>query len=207
LTSQSSRGELLIGTTNPAKAERLRWVLSGLGFRFVELRPDDGPGPDESGLSFAENAKLKACYWSSRLGLTTVASDGGLVIPALGERWNALLTARSAGPRASDLERAEHLLRLARELRGEQRGAYWVEALALAADGHVLGCWEAHGTKAYLVSSFSAGDLKPGFWAASLCRVPSLGRTLAQLGDEELDERDPTWASLRRAVRQALGSG
>ncbi len=44
------------------------------------------PEPEETGLTFAENAHLKARYYAAAYGLPTVADDSGLVIDALGGR-------------------------------------------------------------------------------------------------------------------------
>jgi inosine/xanthosine triphosphate pyrophosphatase family protein len=197
----------LLATTNPAKAERLRWVFSDLGFDLDQLDPSIGPGPSETEESFRLNAELKAGYWSARCGGLAAASDGGLVIPALGPRWSALRTARAAGPYASDLDRARHLLALAADLRGDERTVYWIEALALADGGRVKKCWEAHGTKAVLLERFESGQLRPGFWAASLCYLPDRGITLAALDDQALVESDPTWSGLRAQVTADRESG
>lgn len=208
--TNSSRlaGPLLLATTNPAKAARLRWVFGAApGAEPTPLPADAGPGPDEDGGSFRENAELKAQFWSNRYGRRSAASDGGLLVPALGPRWNALRTARMAGPGADDLARAEHLLALAAELRGEQRAVYWVEALAIAEPGALLASWEARGTKAYLVERFEPADLRPGFWAASLCYLPDHGTTLADASDSSLPAADPTWSGLRERVRDYSRSG
>src|SRR5215213_1438041 len=98
--------ELVLATTNPGKADRLRWVFEGLGFQPRSLDRSNGPAPEENGQTFQENAELKAKFWSNKLGAIAAASDGGLLIPALGRRWDALRTARAAGPGATDLERA-----------------------------------------------------------------------------------------------------
>jgi inosine/xanthosine triphosphate pyrophosphatase family protein len=198
---------LLLATTNPAKAERLRWVFSGLGFEIRQLEPLTGPGVEETGESFRQNAELKASYWSARNGGLAAATDGGLVIPGLGARWNALRTARAAGPAANDLDRARHLLALAAELQGEQRFVHWVEALALARDGVIETSWEARGTEAVLVDRLEPERIRPGFWAASLCYLPARQTTLADLDDQALAEADPTWSRLRDQVRAFVASG
>jgi len=198
---------LYLATTNPAKVERLRWVFAGLGLKPLPLPPGHGSGPDESGASFRENAELKARYWSKQISGLAAASDGGISIPALGARWDALRTARAAGEQADDEQRARHLLDLASILSGEQRAAFWSEAAALARNGRLIVSWLAAGTKARLVEHIDSISLRPGFWAASLCYLPELGTTLANLADEQLPEADPTWTDLRRQVRSYFGSG
>jgi XTP/dITP diphosphohydrolase len=75
---------LLIATTNPGKIREIRGILDGIP---VELRTlDEGPAiaePEETGTTFAENARLKARYYAARTGLPAVADDSGIEIDAL----------------------------------------------------------------------------------------------------------------------------
>lgn len=77
--------DMLIATTNPGKLAEIRTVLEGTPARFRTL--EDLPGlaePDETGLTFADNAVLKARAYAAMSGLCTVAEDSGLEIDALG---------------------------------------------------------------------------------------------------------------------------
>jgi XTP/dITP diphosphohydrolase len=78
---------LLVASTNPGKIREIRQVLGGLP---VEIRTlDDLPPvavPEETGLTFAENAAIKARAYATASGLPTVAEDSGLAIDALGGR-------------------------------------------------------------------------------------------------------------------------
>lgn len=77
--------QLLLATTNPGKLREIRGILAGTS---IELRTlDDFPGvvePEETGTTFAENARLKARYYAGRTGLPAVADDSGIEIDALG---------------------------------------------------------------------------------------------------------------------------
>jgi XTP/dITP diphosphohydrolase len=78
---------LLVATTNPGKLREIRHVLAGVPASLVTLA--DLPAiaePDETGATFAENARLKAEHYARASGLVTVAEDSGLVIDALGGR-------------------------------------------------------------------------------------------------------------------------
>lgn len=78
---------LLIATTNPGKVREIRRVLDGLAIELVTLA--DLPSivePEETGRTFADNARLKARYYADASGLPTVAEDSGLAIDALGGR-------------------------------------------------------------------------------------------------------------------------
>lgn len=198
---------LLLATTNRAKAEHLRWVFDGLAEGYRQLWPADGPPPAEDGSTFRRNAEIKASFWSGRVGGLAAASDGGVAIPALGAGWNPLWTARAAGKAADEATRARHLLALASGLKGQQRLAVWREGLALGRDGRLLASWEAHGPRALLLEEFDSNTLRPGFWAASLCYVPELGVTLADLDAAQLERADSTWSRLRELVHAYVSSG
>jgi len=77
--------QLLIATTNPGKVREIRQILAGapIELRWLSEFPDI-PEPDETGATFAENARLKALYYAERTRLTTVADDSGIEIDALG---------------------------------------------------------------------------------------------------------------------------
>jgi len=76
---------LVVATTNPGKIREITAILQGAP---VDLRTlADFPPiaePDETGATFAENARLKALYYSQTLELPCVADDSGIEIAALG---------------------------------------------------------------------------------------------------------------------------
>lgn len=69
------------------------------------------PAPEETGLTFVENALIKARYVSERAQGPAIADDSGLVVPTLGGA-PGLYSARFAGPMASDADNITHLLDL-----------------------------------------------------------------------------------------------
>ena len=79
---------LLVATTNPGKTREIELILAGLPVTLLSLRdlPAVPAEPEETGATFAENARLKAGYYAANSGLATVAEDSGLVIDALGGR-------------------------------------------------------------------------------------------------------------------------
>jgi len=76
--------KLLIATTNPGKLTEIKRFLGDLPVELVSLK-DVGitDAPQESGISFEENAILKAKYYVKESGLATLADDGGFEIDAL----------------------------------------------------------------------------------------------------------------------------
>jgi len=87
--------DLLIATTNAGKLREIVPILQGTSIfrpgeagRLLTLADlaDPPPEPEETGASFAQNARLKAEYYAAKTGLITVAEDSGLVIDALDGR-------------------------------------------------------------------------------------------------------------------------
>src|SRR5215470_478329 len=75
---------LVVATTNRGKLREIHKLLDGTPFALVGL--DDWPGvapPEETGRTFAENARQKAVYYARHTGELTVAEDSGLEIDAL----------------------------------------------------------------------------------------------------------------------------
>jgi XTP/dITP diphosphohydrolase len=75
---------LLIATTNPGKLREIRGILAGVPVELVSLEVFANiPEPEETGTTFAENARLKAIYYSQKTGLPAVADDSGIEVEAL----------------------------------------------------------------------------------------------------------------------------
>jgi inosine/xanthosine triphosphate pyrophosphatase family protein len=200
---------LIAATRNPAKVQQLAELVAGL----VEVLPlpieaGDGDAP-EDGTSVAANAIAKASYWSARgdPDALVVATDGGLVIPALGDRWDPTRTRRFAGEHATGLQRAEALLRLTGGLIGDERAISWQEALAVAANGTLLANWTASDGPGVLADDVDAATIAAGngFWIPALWRCPEYGgRRLADLTSEERAARRDHWHELGRQLRAFL---
>ena len=77
--------KLLVATTNRHKLVEIAAILEGVPFQIQGLT--DFPGiaaPEETGRTFAENARAKGVYYAEITGELTVAEDSGLEIDALG---------------------------------------------------------------------------------------------------------------------------
>ncbi|MSQ10195.1 MAG: hypothetical protein EXR52_04235 [Dehalococcoidia bacterium] len=197
---------ILLATSNPAKAAKLRWLLDGLPFSPEDLSTHQQVQlPDETGGSFAAIARLKAEAASAAFGGLVLASDGGVIIPALGAAWEPLRTGRAAGPGATDADKAHHLLRLMQGLTGPDRMVQWYEAVALADRGALVAAWEAAETRGQLTESYDPANAKAGFWVDSLWLFPKLGRRYVDLTSAELEAADGTWMALRTAVQVWAG--
>ncbi|MSQ11926.1 MAG: hypothetical protein EXR48_04450 [Dehalococcoidia bacterium] len=195
---------ILLASTNAAKCARLRELLEGLPCRAwtpeeVGVRLE----APETGSSHAEIALLKAVAGSRQVKGFALASDGGLLVPALGDRWNSLLTHRFAGADATDQDRAERLLRLVSHLKGDERRIAWVEAVALAQDGAALACWQAKGGTGVAAGSVDPA-LEPGFWVGGVWYFPALGKRYCDLTVEERATVGEPWSRLKRTVSGAM---
>lgn len=123
---------LLIATTNQGKLKEYAAIFAGLPIELRSLR-DVGIEDDveETGATFAENARLKAAYYAARSGLPTLADDSGLEVAALnGEP--GVLSHRYAGPGASDAERNALILQKLAGVPFHGRLARFVCVIALA---------------------------------------------------------------------------
>lgn len=80
-----SNARLLVATTNPGKIREIKGILAGVPVALATLDEFPAvPEPEETGGSFAANARLKALYYSNEFDIPAVADDSGLVIDALG---------------------------------------------------------------------------------------------------------------------------
>ena len=121
---------LVLASHNPGKLAELRdlladtrWQLRGAG--------EFGLGePDESASTFVENALIKARHAVLATGLPALADDSGLVVDALGGA-PGVISARYAGPGASDGENIGKLLAAAEGLEGAARACRFVCVIVL----------------------------------------------------------------------------
>ena len=197
---------ILLATGNRDKQAEFRRLLLGLPFNPVTPAEAALTGvPDEQGDTHEAIARDKAVQWSRAASMLSIASDGGLVVPALGPRWESRYTHRFAGPAADNNERLARLLELMRPYSGEDRRASWVESVAIADRGRVLVSWELSGAVGYLDEQ-PPDDPLPEFWVFSVWRFPQFGAAYTQLTDTQRESIDDHWSRLRRLVRRFLTS-
>ena len=133
---------LLLATTNPGKIREIQGILAGLPITLVTLEQfPDITEPEETGHTFAENARLKALSYAEQTGVAAVADDSGIEIAAL-DNAPGVHSARWHGSDYPTKFQAIY-----GELAGRgQRGsaARFVAHVAVARDGQIL--FEACGT-------------------------------------------------------------
>jgi XTP/dITP diphosphohydrolase len=133
-------GRLVIATHNPGKLAELRELLAPYGIDATsagELALDE---PEETGMSFRNNARIKAAAAATASGLPAFADDSGLAVDALGGA-PGIYSARWAGA-DKNFDRAmrevEDKLHVLGATTPERRRAHFVSALCIAwPDGHV----------------------------------------------------------------------
>jgi XTP/dITP diphosphohydrolase len=171
---------LLVATTNTGKLREIRSVLGEVPVELVTLR--DLPTieePEETGLTFEDNARLKALYYSERSGMTTVAEDSGLVIDGL-DGEPGVRSARFLRPDASYAERFADIFHRLSGPPEKNRAARFVCALAVADRGHVI--YEARGTVEGEIAREPRGTA--GFGYDPIFYYPPYGATLAEVGQD-----------------------
>jgi XTP/dITP diphosphohydrolase len=172
---------LLVATTNTGKLREIRTLLAGVPVKLVTLR--DLPPieePDETGLTFEDNARLKALHYSARSGLPTVAEDSGLVIDGMhGEP--GVRSARFLGPDATYPERFAEIFQRLAGLPAQNRAARFVCALAVADGGRIL--YEARGTVEGQIADEARGT--GGFGYDPIFYYPPYRSTLGEVTEDE----------------------
>ena len=122
--------KLVLASGNPGKLAELRDLLGQAGHDLhaqSEFGVDD---VEETGLSFVENAILKARHAARATGLPALADDSGLCVDALGGA-PGLYSARYAGGHGNAQANIDKLLDALREVPDEGRGAHFHAAIVL----------------------------------------------------------------------------
>jgi XTP/dITP diphosphohydrolase len=187
--------KLLVATTNPGKIREIRGILTGAPVDILTLDslPPVEP-PEETGSTFAENARLKALYYNRMSGLASVADDSGLEIAALNGA-PGVESARWEGNDYSVKFRRIHELLRARGQSGSR--ARFVCAVALAANGEIQ--YEVEGTVEGEIAAQPRGS--NGFGYDPIFLYPPLGRTLGEVTDQlkaTLSHRGAAFRALRQ---------
>lgn len=130
-------GKLVIASHNPGKVREIAQLLGPYGIEPVSAAELDLPEPEETGVSFVDNAELKARLAADLSGLPALSDDSGLCVDALGGS-PGIFSARWAGE-SKDFDVA--MQRVHRELEAADpeagRNAHFICALAV--------CWPEDG--------------------------------------------------------------
>ena len=172
---------LVVATTNRGKLREIEMLLDGIPLTLATL--DDWPGvapPDETGRTFAENARLKAVYYAHHTGQLTVAEDSGLEIDALGGA-PGVESARFGGAGSSYPDKFTLIYDALRAKKAAASTARFVCSLALARRDGVL--FETRGTIEGTIAPEPKGS--GGFGYDPIFFYPPFGCTLAEASAEQ----------------------
>ena len=130
----------MIATHNPGKLAEMQELLAPHGVEAVSAGDLGLAEPEETGDSFAANARIKASTAAKAAGLPAFADDSGIVVDAL-DGAPGIYSARWAGENkdfTAAMSRIERLLQERGATREQQRSAHFVSALCVAwPDGHL----------------------------------------------------------------------
>ncbi|KNE82166.1 MULTISPECIES: RdgB/HAM1 family non-canonical purine NTP pyrophosphatase [Streptomyces] len=200
---------LILATRNTHKVTELRAILAdaGLGAEDVELVGADAypeiPDVKETGVTFAENALLKAHALARATGHPAVADDSGLCVDVLGGA-PGIFSARWAGRHGDDKANLDLLLAQLADITGEHRGAHFACAAALALPDGTERVVEGRLTGTLRHTPAGTG----GFGYDPVLQPEGETRTCAELTPEEknaISHRGKAFRALAPLVRELLG--
>ena len=196
---------LVVATGNRGKFNEIAALLEGLDVRIVPLdRVGPVEVPPESGDSFQENARIKTVAVASATGRLTLADDSGLEVDALGGQ-PGVLSARFGGSGKTDADRNRLLLSRLEGVPPARRAGRFRCAVAVAdPTGSV---WLTEGVCEGRVALAPRGE--HGFGYDPIFEIPSLGRTLAEVGPDvknRLSHRAQAVRAARGILEQFLSS-
>lgn len=175
-----SDNTVVLASNNAGKAKELNRLLAPLGFNIVSQKDYSVSEVAETGLTFVENAIIKARHAAEQTGLPAIADDSGLEVDALNGA-PGIYSARFAGEGASDEDNVEKLLA---DLQGQSnRGARFQCCLVFMRHGAdpvpviAQGAWEGE------ITQQTHGE--NGFGYDPVFFVPAEGCTAAELSPEQ----------------------
>jgi len=174
--------KVVLATGNPGKVRELADLLADFGLNVVAQTELGVDSAEETGLTFIENAILKARHAAQITGLPAIADDSGLAVDALGGA-PGIYSARYAGVDASDQQNLDKLLVALKDVPQGSRGAQFHCVLVYMRHAEDPMPLVFHGSWAGEITFESAGA--GGFGYDPVFYVPELGRTAAELNRDE----------------------
>lgn len=194
---------IVLASNNSGKVREINALLAGHRLQVVGQSSLGVAETEETGLSFVENALLKARNAAKSTGLAAIADDSGLEVDALGGA-PGIHSARYAGPGASSRDNIDKLLRELRSVPDSDRSARFQCVLVMlrsASDPTPViaqGTWE--GTIAEVPRGKYGFGYDPIFW------IPSEHRTAAELPAEVKNRISHRSQALTTLLRLLEGS-
>ena len=193
---------LVLATRNAHKVDEMRSLLASVPVSLVSAADfPDAPEPDETGTTFAENARIKAVAVAVATGRYALADDSGICVDALGGR-PGVYSARWAGAGSGANEWIAKTLSELGGVPDELRTARYIAALCVAApDGTVVA--ESEGAFEGRIAHAPRGTNGFGYDPIFL-PAPDFDRTAAELSDAEKNRRSHRGVAVRRIVPELI---
>ncbi len=122
--------KILAATNNAGKVREIKSILSGLNIEVISLKEAGiNIDPEENGVTFEENALIKARAVAQVSGMPSISDDSGLCVDYL-DGAPGIYSARYAGEDATDAQRIEKLLEELHGVPQAQRKAFFISAAA-----------------------------------------------------------------------------
>jgi len=191
--------KVVLASTNPGKLAELRARLEPAGMWVVAQDAFGVEPPEETGLTFVENALIKARAACAATGLPALADDSGVVVDALGGA-PGVRSARYAGDGASDADNVARLLEALADVGPPERGAAFVCTLVYLRHPHdpcPIVC-EGHWRGRIL----DAPRGSAGFGYDPVFFLDALGRTAAELTRAEKNAASHRGQALARFLER-----
>lgn len=188
---------LLIATRNKGKIRLLKQFLTDITYNLVSL-DDLGITEDvqETGVTYEENATLKAKRYAQLSGMLSLADDGGIEVDAL-DGEPGVYSARYAGPDSTDEEKIALLLDNMKDVPGHKRQATFVVVLALADPQGDVKLYRGEMTGA--IATEPRGKPSKGLPYRQVFILDGYGKTL-----DELDEQGIPYVSHRQKALEKV---
>lgn len=186
--------KIVLATGNAHKVREIRGVLPG-NVELVTQTELDIPSPEETGLTFVENAIIKARNASAISGLPAIADDSGLSVDYL-EGAPGIYSSRYAGKDATDADNNAKLLEALDGVSRRQRGARFHCIIVMLRHGEdpvpliAEGNWEGE--------ILTAPRGHNGFGYDPLFYIPSMDCSAAELSAERKSQLSHRGQALRR---------
>jgi XTP/dITP diphosphohydrolase len=176
-----TKPRLLLATNNKGKIREYKNLLLGIPFQ-IATPAEIGipPNVDETGVSFEENAGLKALSMARQSGLLSLSDDSGLEVDALGGE-PGVHSHRFAGEGASDEDRINFLLSRLKSIPEKKHAAQFRCVIAIAKPEGDIKFFP--GICRGVIIGEPRGN--HGFGYDPVFLVPKLGKTMAELTLEE----------------------
>lgn len=173
--------QVVLATNNAGKLRELQALLAPLSLQVLPQSQFTRESAAETGLSFVENAILKARHAAKHAQLPAIADDSGIEVDAL-RGAPGIYSARFAGENASDLDNLHKLLDAVRNVPPEQRTARYRCAL-------VFMRWELDPSPIVCQASWEGRIIEPprgdgGFGYDPIFELTDCGLTAAELPAE-----------------------